>query len=55
MSSLVAGCMARLEWPFEDPAAFQGDENEQLAKFRNVRDQIDQKITTWLTELTATK
>jgi len=44
------GALNRLEWPFEDPAAQVGNEEEQIAKFRSVRDQIDQKITTWIND-----
>jgi arsenate reductase len=40
----------RLHWPFEDPAAFQGTDAEQVAKFREVRDQIDRRIQAWLHE-----
>jgi len=42
------GAFNRLEWPFEDPAACGGSEEERLQKFREVRDQIDQKIADWL-------
>lgn len=31
-------------WSFEDPAAVQGTEEEKLAAFRRVRDQIDTRI-----------
>lgn len=31
-------------WAFEDPAAVKGTEEEKLAAFRRVRDQIDSKI-----------
>ena len=41
----------RLFWPFEDPVAFEGTEEEKLAKFREIRDQIDQRIRQWLNEL----
>lgn len=41
----------RLHWAFEDPAAFQGNEAQILAKFREVRDQIDARIRDWLTEM----
>ena len=44
------GISTRLYWPFEDPAKCQGTEEEKLAKFREVRDQIKAKITTWLKE-----
>ena len=40
----------RLHWPFEDPAAFEGSDDEKLAKFREVRDRIDQRIRAWLGE-----
>jgi arsenate reductase len=38
----------RLHWPFEDPAAVQGSEETRLAAFRKVRDQIREKIRTFL-------
>lgn len=37
-------------WPVEDPAAFQGSEQERLDKFRDVRDQLDKKIRNWLAQ-----
>ena len=40
----------RLHWPFPDPAAATGSGEEQLAVFRAVRDQIDERIRTWLGE-----
>ena len=40
--------MQRLDWPFEDPAEAQGTEEEQLQKFRDVRDQIEARILEWL-------
>jgi arsenate reductase len=40
----------RLHWPFEDPAAFEGSDDEKLAKFREVRDLIDERIRAWLAE-----
>lgn len=44
------GMGTRLHWPFEDPAAFVGPEDATLAAFRTVRDQIKEKIQTWLDE-----
>ena len=44
------GVSNRLHWHFEDPAAFIGTETEKLAKFRQVRDQIDQKVKAWVAE-----
>ncbi|MHB1306457.1 MAG: arsenate reductase ArsC [Limisphaerales bacterium] len=40
--------LQRLSWPFEDPAAAQGTEDEQLQKFRQIRDQIEARILEWL-------
>ena len=44
------GVNKRLHWSFEDPAAFQGTDEEKLAKFRQVRDQIDEKIKAWIAD-----
>ncbi len=44
------GVNERLYWPFDDPAAASGDEEEILAVFRRVRDQIDAKVKAWLAE-----
>ena len=38
-------------WDFEDPAAFEGTDDEKMDKFREVRNQIDLRIQTWLAEL----
>lgn len=38
----------RLHWPFEDPAPFEGSDEAKLAKFREVRDLIDQRLREWL-------
>jgi arsenate reductase len=45
------GMGRRLHWLFEDPSAFMGSEDEKLAKFREVRDQIEQYIKAWLAEV----
>jgi arsenate reductase len=39
-----------IHWDFEDPAAVEGTDEEKLAKFREVRDQVDQRIKEWLSE-----
>jgi len=44
------GVSYRLHWSFDDPAAFQGTQAGKLAKFRQVRDQIEQKIKAWVAE-----
>ncbi len=43
-----------LYWPFDDPAAFEGTEAEQLQKFREVRDQVAARIDQWLDEVDRT-
>ncbi|UCG63311.1 MAG: arsenate reductase ArsC [Candidatus Zixiibacteriota bacterium] len=40
----------RLHWPFDDPAAATGTEDEILAEFRRVRDEINIRIKSWLGE-----
>lgn len=44
------GAAHRLHWSFEDPAAVVGSDDEKLAMFRAVRDQIEAKIKGWLEE-----
>lgn len=43
----------KIHWPFDDPAAFVGSEEETLKRFREIRDQIEQKILAWLKEINA--
>ncbi len=45
------GFVYRMFWPFEDPVAFVGADEEKLAKFREVRDKIADRIKLWLREL----
>jgi len=40
----------RMHWPFEDPAAIQGSDEERKAAFRKVRDQIHGRIMVFLGE-----
>lgn len=44
------GMGSRLHWPFEDPAAATGSEADRLDKFRQIRDEIELKIKSWLAE-----
>jgi len=44
------GVNQRLHWSFEDPARFEGTEEQKLAKFRQVRDLIDTRLKAWLAE-----
>jgi arsenate reductase len=41
---IFPGVSVRLHWPFDDPAAVAGTDEEKLAKFHEVRDQIDRRI-----------
>ena len=47
---IFPGVLYRLYWPFDDPAASEGTDAEKLAKFREVRDQIEAKIRQWVTD-----
>ena len=42
------GIGKREHWSFEDPAALKGTETEKLAKFREIRDQIETRIKEWV-------
>lgn len=46
----LPGVATRLFWDIEDPDAFEGSDEQKIAKFRVVRDQINQLIKTWLIE-----
>lgn len=45
------GSVSSLHWPFVDPAAATGTDQEILAEFRKVRDQIDVRVRHWLASL----
>jgi arsenate reductase len=45
--STFPGMGRRLHWSFEDPARFTGTEEEKLNKFREIRNQIRQKVQDW--------
>jgi arsenate reductase len=45
---IFPGIATRLYWPFDDPAAADGSDEEKLAAFRRVRDQIEAQILDWL-------
>jgi arsenate reductase len=47
---IFPGETKRLHWPFEDPAAVQGSEDERKAAFRKTRDQIHGRIRVFLGE-----
>jgi arsenate reductase len=44
------GLAKREHWAIEDPAAFRGDADATLAKFREVRDELSRQLDRWLAE-----
>lgn len=40
----------RIHWSFEDPAAVEGSEEERLAAFRRIRDQIRARVDGFVAE-----
>lgn len=45
---MVPGRGERLHWSLPDPSRAEGTEEQRLAVFREVRDEIEAKITDWL-------
>jgi arsenate reductase len=45
---IFPGVSVRLFWDIEDPVASEGTEQDQLSKFREVRDKIDALVNAWL-------
>ena len=48
---VFAGICTRLHWSFSDPSKFEGTRKEKVAKIKEVRNQIEGKINTWLDTL----
>ncbi|HUK64200.1 MAG TPA: arsenate reductase ArsC, partial [Dongiaceae bacterium] len=44
----VPGAVSRLHWSLADPSRAAGNEEDRLAVFRRVRDQIEARIVQWL-------
>lgn len=42
------GVISVKHWNFDDPAAFEGSEDEKIARFREIRDHIEEKVHQWL-------
>jgi arsenate reductase len=38
----------RIHWSFEDPAAVEGSQEERLAAFRRIRDQIHERVRAFM-------
>ena len=47
---LFPGRVTRLEWPFQNHAAFTGNHEERLAKTKEVRDQIRKRVEKFVEE-----
>ena len=43
----------RIHWSFEDPAAVQGGEQERLAAFRRIRDEIHERVKSFFQDRVA--
>ena len=44
---VFSGRTKRIHWSIEDPAAASGNEQEKLAVFRRVRDQLREQLRAW--------
>ena len=53
--SVWPGVTTRVHWSIEDPAAFRGDEEAARARFREVREELSQRLDQWLVEHRATR
>ena len=47
---IFPGPCIREHWPFEDPAGAMGTREEQLAVFRDVRDQISERVRAFVAQ-----
>jgi len=47
---IVPGDTVRLHWSLEDPAAVEGTEDERLAAFRRIRDQLRKRVRTFVAQ-----
>jgi arsenate reductase len=43
-------CYRVLHWPFEDPVAFEGSDEDRLEAFRRLRDDLQGRIRQWIDE-----
>ncbi len=48
---IFPGYTLRMHWPFDDPAAATGSDDEKMVQFRDARDRIAARIRDWLVEL----
>ena len=50
---IFPGVVNRIHWPLEDPAAARGTEAQRLAVFRRVRDEIAERVRSFLEKVPA--
>jgi arsenate reductase len=48
---IFPGVTTRLQWSFPDPSKFEGSHDERLARVREVRDAITDRIQEWCQEM----
>jgi arsenate reductase len=48
---IFPGVTKRIEWSFKDPSKLIGDEETIISETRIIRDEIKQKIVSWLAEV----
>ena len=46
---IFPGNATRIHWTFDDPAAVEGTDEQKLAEFRCVRDEIRKRVSTFIT------
>jgi arsenate reductase len=47
---VLPGATKRIHWSLEDPAAVEGPEDERLAAFRRIRDQLRERVKAFVYE-----
>ena len=47
---VFVGSPKAFHWPFDDPAHAEGTDEQKMAVFRRVRDEIREKIAAWMRE-----
>jgi arsenate reductase (thioredoxin) len=48
---IFPGASTRLHWSFPDPSSFRGSHEEKLARTRQVRDMIEQRVSQWCDQI----
>jgi arsenate reductase (thioredoxin) len=52
---IFPGQTVRLHWPFADPSAFKGSDEQIMAQVREVRDAIRERVRLWAAEVSASQ